>query len=100
LKKLGLWLEAHGGQRRARVYYFGNAQMHYYGIDEMTYPGPLDQKGWDEIDEYCVANVTPLQGVYVPLNSLAPLRMREPVAKIGWSMYVYDLRKPKTAPAR
>jgi hypothetical protein len=22
--------------------------------------------------------------------------MREPIAKIGWSMYVYDLHKPKT----
>jgi hypothetical protein len=100
IKKLGLWLEAHnGGKRRARVYYFGNAQMRYYGIDEMGYPEPLDQKGWDAIDEYCVTSVTPLQGVYVSLNSLAPLRMREPVAKIGWSMYVYDLRKPKAGAA-
>ena len=100
VKKLGLWLDAHnGGKRRARVFYFGNAQMRYYGIDEMGYPEPLDQKGWDAIDDYCVASVTPLQGVYVPLNSLAPLRMREPVAKIGWSMYVYDLHKPKTAAA-
>ena len=99
VKKLGLWLDAHGGKRRARVYYFGNAQMRYYGIDEMGYPEPLDEKGWDAIDEYCVANVTPLNGVYVPLNSLAPLRMREPVAKIGWSMYVYDLHKPKTGAA-
>jgi hypothetical protein len=100
VKKLGLWLDAHAGNRRARVFYFGNAQMRYYGIDEMGYPEPLDQKGWDGIDEYCVANVTPLEGVYVPLNSLAPLRMREPVAKIGWSMYVYDLRKGKAAAAR
>jgi hypothetical protein len=100
VKKLGLWLDAHTGKRRARVYYFGNAQMGYYGIDEMGYPKALDQKGWDEIDEYCVANVTPLEGVYVPLSDLAPLRMREPVAKIGWSMYVYDLRKPKPAAAR
>jgi hypothetical protein len=74
--------------------------MGYYGIDEMSYPKALDQKGWDDIDEYCVANVTPLQGVYVPLSDLAQLRMREPVAKIGWSMYVYDLRKPKPAAAR
>ena len=100
VKKLGLWLDAHAGNRRARVYYFGNAQMRYYKIDEMGYPGPLDQKGWDAIDEYCVANVTPLEGVYVPLNDLARLRLRQPVAKIGWSMYVYDLRKPKAAPAR
>ena len=95
VKKLGLWLDAHYDSRRARVFYFGNAQLRYYGIDEMGYPRPLDQKGWDEIDEFCVANVTPLQGVYVPLNALAPLRLREPVAKIGWSMYVYDLRKTR-----
>jgi hypothetical protein len=98
VKKLAHWLDAHGG-RRVRVFYFGNAQMRYYGIDEMGYPQPLDQQGWDEVDEYCVANVTPLQGVYVPLNILAPLRLREPIAKIGWSMYVYDLHKPKPGTA-
>jgi hypothetical protein len=97
VKKLGLWLDAHQGNRHARVFYFGNAQMRYYGIDEMGFPGPLDQKGWDEIDEYCVANATPLEGVYVPLSALAQLRLREPVAKIGWSMYVYDLRKRPAA---
>ncbi len=100
VKKLGLWLDAHGGKRRARLYYFGNTQVRYYGIDEIGFPGPFDQKGWDDVDEYCVANVTPLEGVYVHLVDLAPLRMREPVAKIGWSMYVYDLRKPKMLPNR
>ena len=95
VKKLVKWLDAHG-TRRARVFYFGNAGLRYYGVDEIGYPKPLDQKGWDEIDDYCVANVTPLEGIYVPLNELAPLRMRQPVAKVGWSMYVYDLRKPKT----
>jgi hypothetical protein len=94
LKKLSRWLDAHG-TRRARVYYFGNGQMWYYHIDEGGFPGPLDQKGWDEVDDYCVANVTPLMGVYVPLADLATLRLREPIAKIGWSMYVYDLRKKK-----
>ena len=92
VKKLDRWLAAHG-THRARVYYFGNAQMRYYGIQELGYPGPLDQAGWDEIDDYCVASVTPLYGVYVPLAILTPLRMREPIAKVGWSMYVYDLRK-------
>jgi hypothetical protein len=94
VKKLVRWLDAHG-TRRARIFYFGNAQMRYYGVDEVGWPEPLDAKGWDEIDDYCVANVTPLYGVYAPLNALAPLRLREPIAKIGWSMYVYDLRKPK-----
>ena len=100
VKKLGLWLDTHVGKRKAPVFYFGNTQMRYYGIDDGGYPGPLDQKGWDEMDGYCVANVTPLEGVYVPLNALAQLRLREPVAKIGWSMYVYDLRKPKAGTTR
>ena len=94
LKKLKHWLDAHGA-KRARVYYFGNGQMWYEHIDEGGFPGPLDQKGWEEVDDYCIANVTPLMGVYVPLDNLAYLRLREPVAKIGWSMYVYDLRKKK-----
>jgi hypothetical protein len=94
VKKLVHWLDQHG-TRRARIYYFGNAQMRYYGVDEVGYPSPMDQQGWNDVNEYCVANVTPLQGVYVPLAELAQLRLREPIAKIGWSMYVYDLRKPK-----
>lgn len=69
--------------------------MRYYGVDELGFPGPLDRKGWEQIDEFAVASVTPLQGVYVPLEDLAPLRLRQPIAKIGWSMYVYDLRKGK-----
>jgi hypothetical protein len=66
----------------------------------MGYPGPRDQQGWNQIDDYCVANVTPLLGNYVPLEALAQLRLREPIAKVGWSMYVYDLRKPKPGPSR
>jgi hypothetical protein len=92
VKKLVKWLDSRG-TRRARVFYFGNAQLRYYGVEELGYPGPRDQQGWDEIDDYCVASVTPLMGNYVPLEELAQLRLREPIAKVGWSMYVYDLRK-------
>ena len=31
--------------------------MSYYGIQEVGYPQPLDQAGWDEIDDFCVASV-------------------------------------------
>lgn len=99
VKKLVHWLDAHG-TRRARVFYFGNAQLRYYGVDEVGFPGARDQKGWNEIDDYCVANITPLLGNYVPLEDLAQLRLREPIAKIGWSMYVYDLRKTKPTASR
>ncbi|MBV9743772.1 MAG: glycosyltransferase family 39 protein [Acidobacteriia bacterium] len=92
VKKLKKWLKAHG-TNTARVWYFGNAQMDYYGIYADAFPDPLDQKGWDAINGYGVASVTVLEGVYVPLNTVAPLRLKEPMAKVGWSMYVYDLRK-------
>jgi hypothetical protein len=91
VKKLVHWLDAHG-TRRARVFYFGNAQLRYYGVNEVGFPGPRDQQGWNAIDDYCVASVTPLLGNYVALEDLAQLRLREPIAKVGWSMYVYDLR--------
>jgi 4-amino-4-deoxy-L-arabinose transferase-like glycosyltransferase len=94
VKKLVHWLDQHG-TRRARVHYFGNAILTYYGVQEVGMPEPLDQKGWDELDDIVVANVTPLMGIYVPLNALAPMRMRQPDAKVGWSMYVYDLRKKR-----
>jgi hypothetical protein len=96
VKKAVKWLDAHG-TRTAHMFYFGNAALAYYGIDDRGVPAPLDRKAWDEIDGWLVANVTPLQGVYVPLAALAPVRLKDPVARIGWTMYVYDLRKPKPA---
>jgi hypothetical protein len=89
VKKLKKWLAAHGTDT-ARIWYFGNAAMDYYGIRAEAFPDPLDEKGWNAIRGYAVASVTVLHGVYVPLNLVAPLRLRDPVAKIGWSLYVYD----------
>jgi Dolichyl-phosphate-mannose-protein mannosyltransferase len=97
VKKLREWLRAHGTDT-ARIWYFGNAQMDHYGIRADGFPDPLDEKGWNSIDGYAVSSVTVLEGVYVPLNQVAPLRLRDPIAKVGWSMYVYDFRK-KAAPS-
>jgi hypothetical protein len=94
VKKLVHWLDQHG-TRRVRVHYFGNAIMPYYGIQEVGFPDPLDKDGWDRVDDIVAVNVTALMAPYVPLNALAPVRLREPDAKVGWSMYVYDLRKKK-----
>lgn len=94
VKKLARWLNAHG-TRVAYVGYFGNAQMYYYGVDGLSMPPALDSKAWEQVDGFVVASATPLEGVYVPLVDFAPLRLREPIAKVGWSMYVYDFRKKK-----
>jgi 4-amino-4-deoxy-L-arabinose transferase-like glycosyltransferase len=96
VKKLVKWLDAHG-TRTANVFYFGNVELGYYGIDDRGIPAPLDRQAWERIDGWLVADVTPLKGVYVPLNALAPVRLKDPVARVGWTMYVYDLRKPKRA---
>lgn len=92
IKKLRTWLDAHGASS-AYVNYFGNAEMPYYGVRAKNFPAPMDEKGWDDMDDFAIVSVTPLYGVYVPLDLLARLRLREPIAKIGWSMYVYDFRK-------
>ena len=38
-------------------------------------------------------SVTPLYGLYVPEGDYAWLRERRPAARIGYSIYLYDLRK-------
>jgi hypothetical protein len=92
LKNLAKWLGAHG-THQAYLSYFGTASPAYYGIAATDLPRPGDQKGWKQIDGFVVASVTGFCGTYVPYELLAPLRPREPVAKIGWSLYVYDFRK-------
>jgi len=96
MKKLVTWLDARG-THAAYLMYFGNAQAPSYGLQVLNFPGALDGPGWDALDGFAAASVTPLQGVYLPLEALARLRLREPVAKIGWSVYVYDFRR-RTAP--
>jgi hypothetical protein len=94
VKKLARWLEAHG-TRRVAISYFGNAQLPYYGLDAVGLPDPRDRRAWEAIDGFAAASVTTLEGVYVPPENLAPLRALQPVAKVGWSIYVYDFRRPK-----
>jgi 4-amino-4-deoxy-L-arabinose transferase-like glycosyltransferase len=92
VKKLAAWLEARG-TRRVWINYFGKADMKYYGIDEAALPTPEETQAWSDIDGYAAASVTPLYGVYVPYESLAPLRKQPLIAKVGYSIYVFDMRK-------
>jgi len=94
-KKLAEWLAARG-TRRVRIKYFGTADLRYYGIDAWSLPAMQEPKSWQELDGFAAASVTPLYGVYAPLEELAPLRRMKPIAKIGYSIYVYDFGKPKT----
>jgi len=44
------------------------------------------------------ASVTPLYGLHSGRESYRWLRDMEPIARIGYSMYLYDLRQPRPRP--
>jgi hypothetical protein len=91
-KKLKAWLDARGVHRVCRVY-FGNAILAHYGIEEAPLPGIDSPQAIRNLDCIVAASVTPLYGLYVQGDPYRWLRAYEPIAKIGYSIYVYDFRK-------
>ncbi len=71
------------------VLYFGTARLGAYGLwwEEVLRDGKLRND--------CVAavSVTPLHGLYMDGDPLAPLRARTPDGRVGYSIYLYDLRR-------
>lgn len=93
IKKLKSWMTRH----RARTVWlaaFGPAPPDYYGVDWQPLPEPQDRIEWNRIDGFVVVGATRLSGSYDPAGRFARLQGREPVAKIGWSLYVYDFHQP------
>lgn len=77
------------GNKPLCVLYFGTARLGVYGL------------WWEEVlrdgkfRDDCVAavSVTALHGLYMDGDPLAPLRARTPDGRIGYSIYLYDLRR-------
>ena len=72
------------------VMYFGSANLWYQGMM------------WLELERFrtveksnCVAavSVSPLHGLFMPPGAFADLRARPPDGRIGYSIWLYDLRK-------
>jgi len=95
VKKLRAWL-AERGTHTVHICFFGRTNMSYYGLE--AYELPTDDEQWRALDGFAAASVTPLQGVYVPPEKTARLRSLKPVAKVGYSIYVYDFRKGTKGP--
>jgi hypothetical protein len=89
-KKLGRYLNANGIQS-IRLGFFANVDFPHYGIHAESIP---DGATADNLDCVLAISATPLFGQYVGLERFAWLRERRPMAIIGHSIYVYDLRKP------
>lgn len=96
VKKLRDWLEE---RKIPRVYfhYFGRADLTTYGLPFDWLPRSDDSPEWNDVDGYAAVSVTPLMGVYTPWKELRRVRERPLVAKIGYSIYVFDMRKGSTA---
>lgn len=92
LKKLGWWLRDRG-ERGACIAYFGNASMPYYGIESAFVPEYANVAGRRNLRCYVAVSATYLYGKgFIGGDRLRWLRDLTPVAKIGYSIYVYDLR--------
>jgi len=92
LHKLSRWLRDRGANR-VYLSYFGRDQVDHEGLDALAIPSTADTPGRQAVDGYVAASVTYLVGVYSPPQQLAWLRDRPPVAKVGYSIYVWDMRK-------
>lgn len=80
--------------------YFGTAPPQYYGIRYQSLPTVWSFPKSGHINsakpakEYLAISVTNLQGTYLGKHDLfAWLKEKEPLSKIGYSIYVYDITK-------
>ena len=92
VKKLRAWLRARHIDSVC-MFYFGNTGVEFYAVPMKYLPRTWETEEREKLDCVAAISVTNLYDLYVPRGSYAWLREREPVARIGWSIYVYDLRK-------
>lgn len=102
LKALKAWMRERGVDH-INLAYSGNADPAYYGID-CTYlpgsPGWIDMShfGRPRLPGYVAVSATLLQGIYaeneMQRNYYRRLLSREPVAVLGYTMYIYHLDQP------
>lgn len=93
LKGLKRYMDTHGIEK-INLAYFGTAEPGYYGIKHIQLPGFLNYTGTQvarTVDpRYPIAiSVTLLQGIPFDMGSYRNFLDREPIAKIGYSIFVY-----------
>jgi 4-amino-4-deoxy-L-arabinose transferase-like glycosyltransferase len=92
-KKLKTYVTEHNIARVCTCY-FGSARLGSYGIFPVDdVPDTKDLKWRERVDCVAAVSATTLYGLYNPVERFAWLRERKPMAKIGYSIYLYDLRK-------
>jgi 4-amino-4-deoxy-L-arabinose transferase-like glycosyltransferase len=91
LKKLKRYLDANHVQK-IPMCYFGTTSPAYYGIADQYLPRTKDVAERQRLNSLVAISATVLHDLYLEPGSFAWLRARQPVAKAGQSIYIYDLR--------
>jgi hypothetical protein len=105
LAGLKRYMDNHGLQK-VKLAYFGTAEPEYYGIDYDYLPSSIVDMGWSFRQKshpatpiplpttgVVAVSVTELQGPYFPdQNEYAWLKKYEPVARIGHTILIYDIK--------
>lgn len=94
LRKLRTWWDA-SGHPKLCLRYFGAPDPSEFGFRWETLPETNDLATRAETDCIGAVSATLLKDVYVPPGAYQWLRDRQPIGNIGYSIYLYDLRKPK-----
>jgi len=94
LKKLKVWHEAHG-QPRLCLAYFGQADFTYYGLkvahDWLPPTWELEER--KSLNCIAAVSVTVLKDVYRFPGEFLWLQRMQPFGQVGYSIYLYDLRR-------
>ncbi|MDX2178809.1 MAG: glycosyltransferase family 39 protein [Bryobacteraceae bacterium] len=93
VKKLKAYLDAQGNPPLC-IDYFGTAKLRYYGVQEGYLPR-TDPTEIAKMDCLAAISVTLQKGLYIDPTWYRYLDSHQTVAKVGWSIYVYDFRKRK-----
>ena len=97
LPKLHKYLAARGNPKLC-LCYFGSADHVYYKMGPFQdVPRTWDFKEREEVDCLAAVSATPLYNLYMQPREMTWLHGRKPVAKIGYSIYVFDLRRGITS---
>ena len=90
--KLGRYLDAHK-IGRVCICYFGTGDLGYLGVHATNIPDDIESQ--KRLDCVAAISATPLFGLYVPPERFRYFRAMKPFERIGYSIYLYDVRKTK-----
>jgi 4-amino-4-deoxy-L-arabinose transferase-like glycosyltransferase len=95
LKKLRRYMQTTFPNEKVCFSYFGSASLSYYFMPHAYLPETKDVELRKNADCIGAINVTNLYDVYDTPDKHLWLRGMTPIAKVGYSTYIFDLRKGK-----